>query len=104
MTKVYEIPLEASPQVFTIPLGVTEYQLRLSWCDPSACWLLDIALGDDQAPVVSGLPVITGTDILGQFAYLGIGGRLVAQTVGDEQAVPTFTNLGQTGKLFFLVD
>lgn len=53
-------------------------------------------------PVLSGISVVTGADLLEQYAYLRFGGQLLAQTAHDPDAVPTFDNLGGDGKVFFL--
>ena len=102
MTTAYEIPLIAGPQQLVISLAGTSYQLTLHWCVPAAAWVLDIASSDGSTPIVSGIPLVTGADLLEQYAYLGIGGKLVAQTDGDVYAVPTFNNLGNGGRLYFV--
>ncbi len=98
----FEIPLSPTPQRFTIELNSVTYQLTFKWCVPAACWLMDIA-DQNQNPLASGLPVITGENILQQFAYLEIGGAIVAQTDSDSDAVPTFENLGETGRVYFVL-
>lgn len=97
----YEIPLTAEPQTFFIDLAGTTYKLTLKWCSPMGCWILDIA-NSDEIPLIMGIPVITGVDLLKQYAYVGIKGRLFAQSLGDLFSPPTFTNLG-TGALLFFV-
>ncbi len=74
---------------------------RLTWCNPAQCWIFDM-LNDDGTPILTGIPLVTGSDLLEQFAYLKLGAQLFAQTDNDPQAVPTFDNLGQTGR-FYLV-
>lgn len=98
---VFEIPLKPQPQtVFAqFPNGVT-YQLRLIYqFTPDDCWLLDI---DDASgnPILCGVPLITGADLLAQFSYLGFGCSLYCTTDGDTFAVPKFYNLGVTAHLF----
>jgi hypothetical protein len=95
------IPLTPEPQTFFVQLGAGTYRLRLSWCSASACWLLDV---EDRllAPLVSGLPMVTGVNLLAAFAYLGIPGALVVQSRSSVNFVPTFTSLGTDGLLFFL--
>lgn len=89
------------PQRFTTTLGGTEYQLTAYWCRPSNCWVLDIA-DSGGTPILTGIPVVTGCNLLEQYAYLNFGGSLVAQTSNDAGAVPTFNNLGDQGNLFFV--
>jgi hypothetical protein len=82
----YEIPLSPNPQTFAVALAGKTYQLTFSWNTVLLCWLLDIAT-EDRTPIVSGIPVVTGLDLLTQYAYLGIGGSLVVQTDGSASLV-----------------
>jgi hypothetical protein len=101
MSTPYEIPLSSTPQTFTIALGGVTYTLTFRWNTQNAAWTMDI--GDAAgSPLVSGIPVITGADLLAQYGYLGFSGQLVAQTDNDPDAVPTFENLGTNGHLFYL--
>ena len=97
-----EIPLiPSTAQTFTITLVGVTYTMTVHWCAPSSCWVLDIA-DQNAVPIVSGIPIITGADLLAAYGYLGIGGQLIVQTDYDVDAVPTFDNLGDTSHLFFL--
>ena len=101
MAKAYEIPLSPQAQTFSIQLGGVGYKVRIYWGGLQGCWLIDLLQGSG-APLVQGIPVVTGIDLLAQYAYLGIGGSLIAQTDNNADAVPTFANLGQTGRLYFV--
>lgn len=101
MTTPYEIPLSPTPQTFGITFDNIDYVLTFRWNQASRCWKLDIA-ASDLTLLVSGLAVITGADILTQFAYLAIGGQIIAQTSHNTFAVPTFANLGDLGKVYFV--
>ena len=74
---IFEIPTSPRPQSFsvTFPNGVT-YQLRLLYVfAPNDCWTLDIA--DDQGnPILSGIPLVTGADLLAQGEPHRLGRRL----------------------------
>jgi hypothetical protein len=98
----YEILLSSTDQIFQIPLGGVTYTLTSKWCAPAAAWTLDIADANGVA-LVSGIPLVTGVDLLEQYQYLGIAGQLVAQTDGDTFAVPTQSNLGVSGRLYFVI-
>jgi hypothetical protein len=97
----YEIPLSAKPQAFSIALGGVTYKMTLRWNVPAAAWMLDIADATGNL-MVGSIPLVTGVDLLGQYAYLGFTGQLVVQTDNDPDAVPTFDNLGSTGHLYFI--
>lgn len=96
-----EIPLTAEPQTFAIALGDTTYQLTLSYRDAvGGGWILDIA-DVDGAPLLCGVPLVTGADLLVQYRYMNFGGELNVQTDSDIDAVPTFDNLGTVSHVYF---
>lgn len=99
---VMEIPLQPQAQTLSINLGGTTYTLTLRWRTAAeGGWVMDIA---DAAknPIVSGIPLVTGADLLAQYRYLGFVGSLIVQTDHDPDAVPTFANLGQTAHLYYV--
>lgn len=102
MSTAYEIPLSAEPQTFNIALAGTTYGFTIRWNVPNASWIIDIADASGN-PIVSGIPMVTGSDLLEQYSYLGFGYQLVCQTDNDPNAVPTFDNLGTTGHLYAIV-
>ena len=102
MATPYLIPLQPTNQTFQITLAGTVYTLTVHWNDMNDAWTLDIA-DANQNPLVSGIPVVTGVDLLAPYAYLNFGGQLIAQTTNDTDAVPTMANLGSTGNLYFVV-
>ena len=104
MTTEYEIPLDAQAQTFSIVLGTTVYKLTVTWNIPLNCWILNIA-DTDSNPIIQGIPLVTGVDLLGQYAYLGLGGSLVVQSLGpDPSVVPSYSSLGSSGLLFFVTN
>lgn len=99
---VFEIPLLPQAQSFQIPLSNKLYNLTLKYMDtPEGGWVLDI---DDTQGValVHGVPLVTGADLLAQYAYLGIGGQLIVQTDENPDAVPLYTNLGVNSRVYFI--
>jgi hypothetical protein len=101
MTTIYEIPLTPQSQVLFVALSGTTYRLSVTWRKLAATWFLDIADSSGN-PLVSGIALVTGADLLGQYAYLGIGGQLRVATDGDVNAVPTYENLGVSSHLYFI--
>lgn len=102
------VPLQPMPQSFSITLAGVEYNLTVYWndtlyggglADPN--WLLDIADQND-APIVTAIPLVTGCNLLEQFDYLQLGGGLVVQSSQDPDLVPDFASLGSTGNLYFV--
>lgn len=102
MSTPYEIPLIAAAQQITISLASVTYTLTVKWNDEANVWVLDIADANNN-PILTGIPLVTGTDLLGQFAYLNFGGKLIAQTDYNLTLPPSYTDLGSTGHLYFVV-
>lgn len=101
---IYEIPLSAQPQTFHIALNGTDYQFTLIYRDAAeAGWTLDIA-DTNGNPLIAGIPLVTGADLLEQYAYVGIGVQLRVVSDVDPMAVPTFAALGTTSHLYFKVN
>ena len=103
MTTFYEIPLHSDAQVITttFPNGNT-YQLRLNYqFNNDDCWLLDISDSSGN-PIVQGIPLLSGVDLLGQYAYLGFGVQMFCGTDGDfsGSVSPKWWNLGSTAHLW----
>jgi hypothetical protein len=98
----YTIPLVPQAQTLAITLAGINYNLNVYWNVPNDSWMLDLLDVDGKA-ILTGIPLVTGADLLEQFAYLGIGGQLQVQTTNDTFAVPTYINLGTSGLLYFVV-
>lgn len=103
MSTVFEVPLVPSQnQKLSISLNGVSYQLIFNWvAADEGGWTVDI---DDASgnPIIQGIPLVTGANLLAQFDYLALGGALVVQSDGDQTAVPTFDNLGHQSHLYFV--
>jgi hypothetical protein len=99
----YEIPLVPGPQRLSTVINGRTYLLRVLYAnEPEGGYFLDISAADGT-PLVAGLPLVTGCDLLEQYAYLGLGVGLYVYTDGEPDATPTFDNLGATSHLVFTV-
>jgi hypothetical protein len=101
MASLFEIPLSSRPQKFSITLSGSEYEMLLLWRNAQdAGWTLDIAdtLGN---PIIQGIPLVTGCNLLEQYDYLGFDGMLWVQTTADPDAVPTFDTIGSASHLYW---
>lgn len=98
----FEIPLQPSAaQKLVVTMANVQYTLTFRWNVPANAWIVDFA-DENGAPIVEGIPIVTGADLLAQLRYLNFGGALIAQTDNDQDAVPTFSNLGVTGHVYFV--
>lgn len=102
MSTAFRVPLVPSAQRFSVFLSNVQYVLEAKWNTISNCWVLDI-LDQNGTPVLCGVPLITGADLLAQFEYLDIGGAMIVQTDNAPESVPTYENLGSTGNLYYVV-
>jgi len=98
----YTIPLTAEDQACTVSLAGVEYQLTLRWNSADeGGWVLDIAWPDGGGDLVTGIPLVTGCDLLAPYDYLGIGGGLVVWA-DDNDLPPRVDNLGDGVDLVFI--
>jgi uncharacterized protein DUF6983 len=100
---VFLVPTLGVNETFSVTLGVP-YSLQIIWRDDPCGmggWFLDI--GDGQgAPLVSGIPLVPGVDLLAQYGYLGFTGGLWVQNGQDPEAPPTFDGLGTDWQLYWV--
>jgi len=99
----FPLPVSPSAQSFFVQLVNISYKITIRWNAVAIAWIMDIAT-QEEVPLVSGIPIVTGVDLLAPYGYLGIGGGLIAITEGNQDAVPTFDNLGKGGDVFFVTD
>ena len=110
MPDVSEIPLSGWPQRFNlnVPLeggsgAVGKYFMVFQYRNaPMGGWVMDINDGAGN-PLVCGIPLVTGADLLAQYAYLGLGGHIVVVSDAAPDAVPTFDNLGSGSHVYWVV-
>jgi hypothetical protein len=92
------IPLTPQAQSFGIVLSGAEYRLTVRWFDAvEGGWHLDIQEPDNTAPLLLGLPLVGGCDLLRPFVYQQYGGGL--RISGEHPA--TSENLGTAVRLVF---
>lgn len=100
--ETFLIPLLNIPQDFNITLANRELRLVTKWNDSlEGGWELDIYDGVTGESIIAGIPFVTGADLLAQYEYLNLNGKLIVYTDGDELAVPTLENLGVESNLYF---
>ena len=96
----FSVPALPTPQSFGISLGGLDLNMNLAF-KGAAGWVMDVAnnVGDT---LLSGVPLVTGGNLLEQFEHLGIPGGLWVQTKNAPDAVPTFDNMGVESFLFYV--
>jgi hypothetical protein len=107
VTTAYILPVTPSTnQTFNAILGNPGiiYNMALTWrnCPASIAnpgWFLDIYDAYGNALVI-GLGLVTGAQLLEQYAYLNLGFLLYVQSEGDTFALPTFPSLGSTCQIY----
>lgn len=98
--QINEIPLSPDNQQFRIQLASTTYTLRVIWRD-AAGWIMDV-MDSGSTPILSGVPLVTGANLLQQYPELGINGALVVVCDNGAPDEPTKTNLGAFSHLAFV--
>ena len=100
MANVFEIPLTANNQIFTIQLNGRNVKIRLVYRD-DAGWIMDIQ-GSAGNDLLTGAPLVTNVDLIEQYPDIGINGKFVALSDTEELEYPTKTNLGFGSHLYFV--
>jgi hypothetical protein len=101
LTVAYEVPTGPSPRTMAIDLAGTTYRLRLAYSDvDEGGWFMDLS-DDAGTQLVCGVQLVVGADLLEQYGYLGVGGRLFVASDGDLTRPPGFADLGVTSHLYF---
>lgn len=104
MSTPFEVPFTpGTPQTLVVQIGSRTCRVAIQWCAPAGCWVMDLVNDVDGSPIIFGLPLVTGADLLAQLEYLGLGVAMLVQTDAEPDAVPTFANLGGTSHLFVQV-
>ena len=108
MSTIAEIPTQPGrPFSEQVTWQGVQYTLQFWWNPASYCWVLDIYDSSGANPILTGLPLVTGTDVLGQFGYLPVAAQAVitVMSVGpgvSPDQVPDFGNLGSDGHVYLI--
>lgn len=84
--------------------GIT-YTLAFRWNVVANVWTVDFLDEVAEVSILKGIPLVTGCDLLEQFAYLPLGAKLIltVMTIGpgvSPDTVPGFNDLGLDGHLY----
>lgn len=97
---ITEIPLTPNNQQFRIQLAGVTYTIKIVWRD-AAGWIMDLMDSGGEI-LLSGVPLVPGVDLLGQYPDLGISGAMVVGCDNGSPEHPTKTNLGGRSHLIFV--
>ena len=104
--QILEIPVNNTPnssQSFTVTVdnGARNISilLKLRYLDLYRLWVADISDSVTGKALIYGVPLVTGTNILGQYEYLGIGSLYVIPAEPTKLEHPDNHTLGSTFSL-----
>ena len=88
-----QLPFTAEPfRSFTTKLNGHSYQFTTAYNERSGVWTFDLADGETGDPIISGVPILIGCDLLGP-SGLGIGSMYAI----DQAATAAPALVGTTG-------
>jgi len=99
------IPLLSVNQTFDIVLPVDGNNLKLGfyvyWNKIAEYWCMDITDYRVGKKVLSGIPLLTGENMLEQYKYLAIGSAYLVNLSGKLPDTPNDNNLGTSFQLIW---
>ncbi|MCK0552644.1 hypothetical protein KFO32_06075 [Pantoea ananatis] len=94
---ITEMPLQPQNQTFSTTIEGSLFKVTVIW--RAGCWYLD--LSDSTGSLIAGgIPLVTGADLLAQYAYLNLGFSLFVVCDADDQDYPGENDLGIRSHLF----
>lgn len=97
-----ELLLSPKNQRLTLTYGGTRYVLTFRWLNVElGGWVLDIAT-EDRRPIISGIPLVTGVDLLDPFRHRELGFSLIIASDVDVDIVPSFRTLGRSSRIYLV--
>lgn len=100
LESIYAIPLSTGAQKFSIRLGNNALQIRLVWREAEGGgWFIDLSDSDGN-PLLAGLPLRCGHDLLEEHAHLGLG-KLTVSLDGESNGDPSYADMGRRMALYW---
>jgi len=102
MSTPYTIPLTNQSQKLSVSLAGVTYQLQVVW-NKFVGWVMDVS-SSTGVPIIQGVPLVTGANLLAQYGYLGLAGgsKMIVQSDSYPLQPPSYTSLGQTSQLYLV--
>lgn len=101
---IFNIPFSNTNQTFNITLNGQNLTITCVWNQEIPTWVASIQDTNTQTPIITGLALVTGCNLLSQFYYTGLTGAIVVYTKGDPGALPTFESLGNESSVFYITE
>lgn len=101
--QIFVVPMTNVPQKFGVTLSGRQLDITSKW-NEHAGWVADVADSVTDTPLITGIPLVVGADLLAQYEYVGIPGSLIVYTDGAQFTDPTEDNLGIESNLYYVVD
>ena len=96
---ILELPLSSDPaQRFTTQLGDKKYDFDVKYNDRSGVWTMDMADNANKLPILSGIPLVLGQELLEPY-NLTMGRMLVVDGTNQGKEAGT-DDLGGRVKLY----
>ena len=103
--EIYLLPFENTPQRFEIELEGRAFIVQCVWNGEIPAWVVDFSDAETGEALFCGQPLVAGVDILAQHrAVTGLKGQIFIYTNGDENAAPTFENLGAESNAYLVTE
>jgi hypothetical protein len=102
---IQQIPVDSQPnQTWQVSVqvggAVLTFFVALSYNEIALYWVMSI-FDSNQNLLLSGIPFVTGLNLLQQFGYLGLGSIYIVNVSGVQQ--PNYPNNQDLGKDFQMV-
>ncbi|MDN8543373.1 hypothetical protein QZH36_18375 [Erwinia sp. BC051422] len=98
---ITEIPLTPDNQLFDISINNSDYKMRIIWRESG--WFLDLQ-NSDGGDIIAGIPLVTGADLVAQYAYLQLGFGLWLFSDSSGNTAPDQYDLGYTAHLCIITE
>lgn len=94
MADQYIIPMSEGAQSFTVQLGGERFRLTAIYRDNSrgGAWYIDFEKSD-KSDGIYGIPLVLGTDLLGQYPHKGFGHLWIEKSDGT-MTRPNYADMG----------
>lgn len=97
-----EIPLSPDNQRLVVTISGVNYLIQLIWRD-HAGWVLDL-MDSSRGIIISNLPLVTGADLLDQYAFLNLNFGLIVHCDESTQPYPVKTDLGIGSHVYVITE